>query len=68
MAKKPEPLVTNRMDDYTRKLVRGCATLDEAIRMNPHGYGTVEAHAWSSLVRAKWAINHNEQVLLSRKS
>jgi len=66
MAKNPS--IPSKMDADTRKVVLHAETIDHAMRENPHGHGTVSNHMWSSLVRAKWAIARNEQVLLSKKS
>ncbi|MEE8598632.1 MAG: hypothetical protein V3S69_03850 [Dehalococcoidales bacterium] len=66
--KVPPCIITKIMDDNTRSVVNSSHTLDDAMRRNPHPNGSDEGHAWSSLLRAKWAIAHKEQVLLSRKS
>lgn len=66
--KKQEPIVTMRLDNHTRLLVRESESLMDALRMNPYNLGSDISHAWQSLIRAKWAINHRAQVLLSKKS
>lgn len=56
------------MDKQTRDAVGKSDTLDIALRKNPHTYGDNQHHMWFNLLRAKWAIVHEEGVLLSKRS
>lgn len=64
--KAPPCIITMGTDNHTRLVVRESATIDEALRLNPHS-DYDDRYVWSRLVRAKWAIANNETCLLSRQ-
>jgi hypothetical protein len=66
--RKQRLVLTAKMDKQTRDAVTREPTLDDALRKNPYDQGTNQHHMWFNLLRAKWAVVHDNGVLLSKRS